>query len=399
MFDSLKHRRTPKVCVIGAGQHFLSGLSYYTLRLSNAFAKNQPTCAVLMRRLLPARLYPGYKRVGANLSNLEYDRTVKVFNGLDWFWLPSLFKTLYFLWREKPDVLVFQWWSGTVVHSYLALGLLARLFKKRIVVEFHEIQDPGEAEMKFARYYVRFLAPWFMKLAHGFVIHAEADRQALEKHYKLGQREVGLIQHGPYDHYNAPTSANREAPADCCNLLFFGLIRPYKGLDILLKAFEALPPEVAKNFWLTIVGETWENWTLPAELIAQSRYRDRITFVNRYVSDAEAAAYFAGADGVVLPYRRSSGSGALHIALSQGLPVIVSAVGGLQEAVENYNGALLVPAEDVTALQEALQKITALRGQTFTDGHSWEQTVESYNQLFARLDRPNLLAHEEALAL
>ena len=73
--------------------------------------------------------------------------------------------------------------------------------------------------------------------------------------------------------------------------MFFGLIRPYKGLEDLIKAFDALSATEAESFTLTVVGETWEGWELPAELIAASPYRDRINFVNRYVTDSEAAAF------------------------------------------------------------------------------------------------------------
>ena len=92
-----------------------------------------------------------------------------------------------------------------------------------------------------------------------------------------------------------------------------------------------------------MVGETWEGWTLPAELIAASPAADRITLVNRYVTDAEVDRFFAEADVVVLPYRRSSASGPLHIAMSHGLPVVVTAVGGLVEAAEHYSGTVFVP--------------------------------------------------------
>ena len=162
----------------------------------------------------------------------------------------------------------------------------------------------------------------------------------------------------------------------------FGLIRPYKGLENLIQAFDALPEDEIDAYWLTIVGETWEGWTVPANLIAQSRYRDRITFVNRYVSDVAVAQFFAEADAVVLPYRRASTSGALHIAMSCGLPVVVTSVGGLVEAVADYEGAILVPPDDSTALQNALLEVAKLRGVSYTDSHSWEHTASGYRMLF-----------------
>ncbi len=390
--------RQLRVCVVGAGKRFLSGISYYTLHLVNALAYTDKVSVILMRQLLPTRFYPGRKRVGANLTQLEYASTVQVFDGVDWYWLPSIFRSLIFLIREHSDVIVFQWWSGTVLHSYLVLALAARLLKAQVVIEFHEVLDTAEAKRPLAQSYVRFIAPFVIRLAHGFVIHSEYDEQLLRRHYDLGKRSIALIPHGPYDIYQSTDSklGHRAAPASCCNLLFFGVIRPFKGLEDLIMAFDALPENEIANYWLTIVGETWEGWTLPTNLINQSRYRDRITFVNHYVSDAEMAQFFANADAVVLPYHRSSTSGPLHIAMSCGLPVVVTRVGGLVEAVANYRGAVLVPSEDSTALKNALVQVAQLRGTRYSNPYSWNHTVTLYHTLFDTIINTN--THTVSLA-
>jgi glycosyltransferase involved in cell wall biosynthesis len=381
-------RNVIRVCVVGPGTHFLSGLSYYTIRLANALVERHDVSVVLFRRLLPRRLYPGSKRVGARLTDLTYAPTVRVFDGIDWYWLPSMLRALVFLLRERPDVLVLQWWSGTVLHSHLLLAMAAKVLRARVVIEFHEILDPSETRIALAQAYVRLTAPMLVRLASAFVIHAEQDRPTLEQRYGIVRQQISVIPHGPYDHYQLRDGELmlREAPAGCCNLLFFGLVRPYKGLENLIQAFDSLPPDQAQGYWLTIVGEVWEGWTLPDELIASSRYRERITFVKRYVSDAEVAAYFAGADAVVLPYHRSSGSGSLHVAMSKGLPVVVTNVGGLAEAVVDYEGAIVVPPDQPDALLQALRLLPALQGQRFTDPHSWTRTTRRYAALFSSLD-------------
>lgn len=372
-----------RVCVIGAGTRFLSGISYYTLYLANALAQPHKVSVILMRQLLPVQLYPGRKRVGMNLTQQEYDPTVRVFNGVDWYWLPSMLRALLFLVQERPDVMVFQWWSGTVLHSYLLLTLVGRLLKARVIVEFHEVLDTGEAKLRPVAAYVRVVAPLMMRLAHGYVIHSEYDRKLLLRHYNLQKRPIALIPHGPYNHYHLPDGDRgyRTAPASSCNLLYFGVIRPFKGLEDLIMAFDALPENEIEKYWLTIVGETWEGWTEPANLIERSRYRDRITFVNHYVSDEEGAQFFSGADVVVLPYHRSSTSGPLHIAMSCGLPVVVTRVGGLIEAVSSYEGAILVPPADPARLQRALLEVAKLCGKRYSDTHSWQQTVKRYQTL------------------
>jgi glycosyltransferase involved in cell wall biosynthesis len=167
--------------------------------------------------------------------------------------------------------------------------------------------------------------------------------------------------------------------------LFFGIIRPYKGLEDLIQAFEILGDEEVKRYWLTVVGETWEGWDLPIRLIQSSRHRERITLVNRFVNDDEVIAHFAGADAVVLPYHRSSASSPAHVAMSNGLPLVITAVGGLPAAVEDYEGAILVPPHDRIALRDAIRRLPDLRGRRYTDPHSWDRTVTRYGELMEQL--------------
>ncbi len=394
MTDETPARR---VTVVGSGTQFLSGISVYTVRLANALAERNHVAMITMRRLLPARLYPGWRRVGSNLAKLPRDERVAVFDGVDWFWLPSIFGAAIFLLRQRPQVVIFEWWTGTVLHSYIALALLAKLLRARVIVEFHEVIETGEANIPFARGYVGSLAPILMRLADGFAAHSQFDRELILRTWHVGtRRPIEVLPHGPHDHYQAhpdgsdePKTARdvrREAPPHTSNLLFFGVIRPYKGLEHLVRAFESLSDEEVGDYWLTVVGETWEGWTLPAELIERSPRRDRISFVNRYVTDEELHAYLRGADAVVLPYLRSSLSGPLHVAMGYGLPIVMTDVGGNAEAAMGYGGVDLVPPADETALADALRRVAEMRGQRFEHPHSWAHTAAAYERLFDRLD-------------
>lgn len=390
--------RPLRVCVVGSGTRFLSGISYYTNKLTNVLAQYNQTSVILMRQLLPTVFYPGRARVGTALSKMQYAPDVSVYDGVDWYWLPSITGALAFLWRERPDVIVFQWWSGTVLHSYLVLAVAARLLGAKIVIEFHEVLDTAEANIPVAQLYARFVAAGVVGLSDGFVIHSEFDRPHLEQRYSLGDRPIAVIPHGPYDQYQTSSLPQFSQQNDVCNVLFFGTIRPYKGLEDLLKAFESLSEAEASQFHLTVVGETWEGWTLPAELIAQSRYKERITFVNRYVPDEEVGKFFSAADVVALPYHRSSASGPLHIAMNYGLPTIVTKVGGLWEAAHAYKGALFVAPENPVELKTALLQARTLQGQKFSDPHSWIRTAALFDALFANLKLKNKLFAKEVVA-
>lgn len=365
-------KRRPRVCVVGSGWRFTGGVSHYTCRLANALAEHADTSAILMRRLLPRFLYPGRSHVGVRVTGLEYDERVEVYEGVDWYWGTSLLPALRQLRRNRPDVLVFQWWTGTVAHTYALLARAARRLGITVVVEFHEVQDTAELRVPLVGTYTRRVLASVLREAQAFIVHSEHDRKLLGASYDLSGRPVAVVPHGPFDHY----AVRREPAADGeFRLLFFGLIRPYKGLSYLIRAFDRLTPEEVRGLRLTVVGETWEGHTEPVELIEASPYRDRITLVNRYVSDEEAKQHFARADALVLPYLRSSASGPLHIAMSNGIAVVVSAVGGLTEAARDYAGAFMVEPEDVDGLVEALRKVRTTAGQHFTDPHSWDRNA------------------------
>jgi glycosyltransferase involved in cell wall biosynthesis len=394
--------------VVGPGFRFLGGLSVYTCRLANALADDFEVSALLIRRLIPGRLYPGHRRVGANLTTLRYRDDVRVYDGIDWYWGPSLIQALRFLRRARPDVLILQWWTAAVAHSYLVLATAARRLGIPVVIEFHEVQDPGEAAMPVARMISSRLLPALVARASGAVVHSEHDRALLAERLDLAGLRVEVTPHGPYDHLvglapgggpaaapapasvpvprdgtrpAGPTPAARRDPPEVTRLLFFGLIRPYKGLEDLVSVFNGLDAETASTLSLTVVGETWEGWTLPGELIRSSPHAERVNFVNRYVDDREAAEYFADADVVVLPYRRGNASGPLQMAMSHGLTVVLYAVGGLVESVRDYEGAVLVSPDDTDALKEAILTARRDRNRRYRSPHSWERTKESYRAL------------------
>ena len=378
------HQAEPaRVCVVGPGTRFLSGITYYTYSLIEALAGAGHQCsAILIRRLVPARLYPGRARVGDALTDLRLPTDVRRVDGVDWYWGRSLVRAVAFLRRERPQFLVLQWWTGAVLHTYLMLAIVARLHGARVIVEFHEAQDVGEARLPFAARYTNLLGRSLLGLSAAQLVHSRFDRDLVQGRYGVNGT-VALVPHAGYD-YLSPGPPLRSAPGGVINLLYFGVIRPFKGVEDLIRALDLLDSD---RFWLTLVGETWEGWDLPNRLIADSPHRDRITFVNRYVTDTEAAGYFAGADIVVLPYLRSSSSGPLQIAMAAGLPVVTTMVGGLVEATVRYPGAVLADPGNPSSLADGIGQAARLVGQRFQGASSWSETVGSYEGLFEGLPR------------
>ncbi len=384
-----------KVCVAGSGTRFVSGISYYTYFLGCALKPHYDVVAILMRHLIPRRWYPGRQRVGHSVMAYDLAAEVPTFDGVDWWGWPSVPRAVSFLRSQRPDVLILQWWSASVLPWYL---LLARQVIRRggvVVVELHEAQDTGEARVPlvgwFARHGLKTLCRWAAML----VVHSTWDRDRMSASLGINPGRFRVIPHGPYpisgggpeEATGLPPARPRREPSEL-TVLFFGTIRPYKGLEHLVRAFEQVRRDLAVPWRLAVVGETWEGWTLPLELIENSPYRDDIDLVNRYVTDQEAAGYFQRADVVALPYLRSSASGPLAIAQACGLPVVVTAVGGLVEAVADYSGAVLVQPDSPEDLARGLLAAAELRGHTHSAPITWQAVAQSYADIFAAVVRP-----------
>ena len=372
------------ICVVGPGTRFMSGITYYTFGLANALAGRESVSVVLLRSLLPARLYPGANRVGAQVSRVALRPDVPRYNGIDWYWLPSAARAIRFLGAHRPRVVVLQWWTATALHTYLLLALVARSLGAAVVIEFHEVLDTGEERLRPVRFYARTVAPRLFRLAAGAICHSEFERDAVIRRYGLPADAVTVVPHADANPHEGGVPI-RSAPEGVCNILYFGIIRPFKGVEDLIRAFDELCASEPGRYWLTLVGETWEGWDLPARLVATSPNGARISFVNRYVSDEEVDGVFRGADVVALPYRRSSQSGPLHVAMSHGLPVVVSAVGGLVEAVAGYEGAVLVPPGDPSAIRDGVRRAAALKGLQFSSGRGWNEVAPQYASALAAL--------------
>jgi glycosyltransferase involved in cell wall biosynthesis len=201
------------------------------------------------------------------------------------------------------------------------------------------------------------------------VVHSEHGAARLRE---LGVANVHVIPHGPLD---ALTQQPQDAPLPpeltrgSPTILFFGLIRPYKGLDVLLDAWRRTERGTAR---LWVVGMP----RMPVSIDAPAT-----DAALRFVSGPELAATFRAADLVVLPYREIDQSGVLYAALAFGKPLLLSAVGGFPEV----EGAALVPPGDADALAEKLSELLAAPPRPATGATSWDEIARRTLELYAAL--------------
>ena len=380
-----------KICVVGPSKKFLSGISYYTIRLSNSLSEAYGVSALCFRNLLPQFMFPGSKHVGKDISSIDFNAGVTVFNGMDYNNPISWYRAYKFLNEEKPDVIILQWWTSSVAHLHLFVSLMNSLsVKAKVIIEFHEVVDPLEESILPLRIYSRIMGRLLVTKACLYITHSESDKSLVVAKYRIPQDQVQVIPHGLYDQYtNGPDKEHarqRLGIGDEFVVLTFGLIRPYKGIPYLIKAFGELPETIANKSRLVIAGEIWEDREAVTQAISSSAYADRIMLVDSYIPDDAISLYFGSADVVVLPYLRASQSGVAHIAMSFGKPIIVSKVGGLEESMAEYGGTYFIPPADSTAIKEAIMKIYDDRPPMFEPPkRSWDVIKQKYDDVIGKI--------------
>jgi glycosyltransferase involved in cell wall biosynthesis len=374
------------VCIVGPSKRFLSGISYYTIRLANAMAEKKDVSVVCFRQLLPTFLFPGKSRVGKKISDLNFSPQLPVFDGMDYNNPLTWVRAYSFIKLNKPDVIVLQWWTSSVAHTQLMLKIFARiLHKPKIIIEFHEVVDPFEESILPIRLYSKVMGKLLRRNLDAYITHSESDKQLVAERYAIAPEKIHVIPHGLYDQYGDLLEINEAKNALSINdefvILSFGLIRKYKGTSYLIKAFEQLPSEVLEKSRLLIVGEIWEDRKELLDQINASPVRDKITLVDEYVPDEKVNIYFSAADVVVLPYLRASQSGIAHIAMSFGKPIVVSEVGGLKESMAEYEGTFFVPPGDIESIRNSILSQLGTKKHYKAPDQKWGWIINRYIEL------------------
>jgi glycosyltransferase involved in cell wall biosynthesis len=374
------------ICIVGPSKRFLSGISYYTIRLANAMSAEKNVSVICFRQLLPTFLFPGKSHVGKNISDLNFSPGIPVFDGMDYNNPLTWVQAYRFLKMQKPDIIVLQWWTSSIAHMQLLLKIFANLLHKpKIIVEFHEVVDPFEESILPIRLYSKITGKLLRRNLDAYITHSESDKQLVAERYSIAPEKIHVIPHGLYDQYGELLDIKAARKNLLINdefvILSFGLIRKYKGIPYLIRAFEKLPPQILEKSRLLIVGEVWEDRKELLDQIKASSFSDKITLVDEYVPDEKVNFYFSAADVVVLPYLRASQSGIAHIAMSFGKPVVVSEVGGLKESMASYEGTFFVPPGNVDSIKKAILSQFGERKYYEAPDQKWDKIINCYIEL------------------
>ncbi len=349
--------------LIGPTLPYRSGIAQHTTMLHRALCTMLELTTISFTRQYPAWLFPGESDRDPFHEGHSEPGVAYVIDSLD----PRTWARAVTMLREaRVQAVVLPWWTVYFAPCYLYLK--RALARRGIPLVFlcHNVVD-HEAAL-----YKTMLSRLVLSGARGYCV------QSREEAKRLGQLlpDARIVVH-PHPLYDQFPPASTELPRRAAlELLFFGIVRPYKGLDVLLEAMSLVR---RKDVHLSVVGEFWKDKEPTLQRIAELGIASRVEVVPRFVSDQEAADYFQRADAVVLPYRSASGTGIIPMAYHYGKPVIATRIGGLADAVSDGATGFLVEPESPRALAAAIDRVVpaelaALRPhiEAFKAGMTWE---------------------------
>lgn len=333
-----------KISIFSAFPPFRGGISQFSTKLSEALEKKHELVLITFKKQYPNWLFPGKSQYDHNQVirlNAKINRIISTFS------VSSYFKAISFIKNEKTTVFITNYWM-----TFFApfMGLIARkLPEKTVKIAIVHNLIPHEK-----RFFDRAFNSYFLKSYDGFVALSEYVYNDLKKF--VDEKKIIHIPHPPYNQFGE--KINRIEACQKLNLdptkhtfLFFGIIRKYKGIDLLIEAFNKLDD----SFQLIIAGEVYGKEDEIINLINQNTNKKRILFHNKFIPDSEITTYFSATNYLVLPYRSGTQSGVSAIANHFRIPIIATNTGGLTESL-NPKTDIIIDQAEITHIQNGLIK-------------------------------------------
>ena len=376
-----------RVVIIGPAYPLRGGLATYNERLARAFQEAGDEVRIVTFSLqYPNFLFPGQTQFSteAGPDDLEIEVSLNSVNPLSWLAVGRKLR------RERPDLVVFRFWLPFMGP---ALGAVARLVRgnghTRVVaitdnVIPHE-KRPGDGP----------LTRYFLSACDGFVTMSRSVLQDLQR-LGFGRKPALYRPHPLYDNFG-PIKPKAEAlaalalPATSSYVLFFGFIRAYKGLDILLEAW-ADARIAALPIKLIIAGEFYEDAAPYEALIKQHQLESRIVRATDFIPNEKVVDYFCAADLILQPYKNATQSGVSQIAYHFERPMLVTDVGGLAELIPAGVVGYVVPPTPTAIADAVVDFYAQQRENAFATGvreqkkqFSWPVMVAALKEVAAVL--------------
>ena len=336
------------IVLLGTAYPFRGGLATFNERLARQLqAEGHEVEVITFTLQYPSFLFPGKTQYSSEQApaDLHITQQVHSCNPFNWWKVGNKIR------RMQPDLLISCYWMAFFAPCY---GIIQRIAKRngktRCIGLVHNM-IPHEPNLLD-----KLLAPFYVRHTDGFVALSESvvkDIDSLDKQTK----PKASYPHPIYDHYGEQMSKEEACQAldldpEKQYMLFFGLVRAYKGLDLLLDAFGKVKDQLP-DLRLIVAGEFYEDEEKYRAQLYFNKLNDRVIIHNDFIADADLCKYFGAADLIVQPYKSATQSGVTQVAFHFEKPMLVTNVGGLGEIVHDHKMGYAVEP-NAEAIAEAI---------------------------------------------
>ena len=377
-----------RITLLGPFHPYRGGIAHFLHTMAGGLAgRGHEVRAVSFRRQYPERLFPGKTQLAEGPAPPQSPEAPRL---LDTVGPRSWWRTARHIGAGRSDVVLFKYWMSFFAP---ALGTVARALRRRGVRVVAIVDNALPHERRPGD---RALARYALGACDGLIVMSDKVRRDVES---LGIRgRVIQVAHPTYDLFGetldrGDARASLDLPANAKVMLFFGFIRRYKGLHVLLDAMPAIRESLPEAV-LVVAGEFYaDEADIRAQVVRLGLAQGpspAVRFVADYIPDDQVAIYFSAADVVVQPYVTATQSGVAGIAYHFGRPLITTDVGGLAETVPHDRAGLVVPSEDPGALAEAVVRFFLEPGladrlaggvRVERERYSWDRVYEAVEDL------------------
>jgi len=367
-----------KIIIIGPAYPYRGGNALFVAHTYEALQDHFDINIYNYKLLYPSFLFPGttqYDKSTLQVKRVPNKRLVNSINPINWINVANKLK------KEEADLIIFDWWHPFFGFCHGVISwLIRKKYKNKILFITENVVSHED------NFIDRFLTKFGLRNASKFLTLSgivEKDVQQYAKGKKVYRSELPV-----YDCYQQnneidikKTKEELGFSKDSIVLLFFGYVRKYKGLDILIEAFPNILTEIPEAR-LLIVGEFYDKPDTYLEQIKNLGIEDKVKVVNEFVPNEEVAKYYEASDIVILPYRSATQSGILNVAYGFNKPVIVTDVGGLSDFVNEGKTGFVVKPDSPEAIAECVKNFMKVKKETDFLGHINEMNKKnSFTQL------------------
>ena len=371
-----------KISIIGVAPPYRGGISLHNALLVKYLSLKHDVECFNFTRQYPDLIFPGKTQfeTGKPAVLIESKRILDSINPLSWY------KTANQISNQNPDLVIFRAWNSffSIMFGYIA----ARIKKNKSTITCMVICDNIYPHEK--NFFDEYLMKYFLKKMDLFIVQSSIVEKDLLN--LIPNAIYSKIFHPIYNVFGNSIKKNEARKIINISskylILYSGLIRSYKGFDILIKSINYLKNRL-DDFMVLAIGESYENKEKYDILIKNEKIEDVFIWENRYVPDAEMKYYFSACDVVALPYKSATQSGIIPIAYHFNKPVVVTKVGGLPEMVVNNKTGIIIEPENPIDLADAISE--NLIGNNFKkmdtniahfkNKFTWEAFIEGIEQL------------------